>query len=275
LGTVQPQNAPNRSVYSKIIAFQESTNFTYVLGDGTDAYPRLSFSPSGYIMPAQFATLHSGGALSSLKKVQRHFLFMRKKYFVIFDDLESTTPAKYSWLYHVLENTLSMNTNNASFQYTNNTVRATAYTTNLAELFYATGVSSFPPDVTVQVTQMGRPQDLEMLDLTGTNVCSNPITGENYYDVSDTLHPRAHAIWVSNKVLQTKFHFMTVIYPVKPGTAPPVINRLDDFTAEITNGSEHDVISFDSQTTQPVTLVVDLAAAQLRPSPPTNLRLTP
>jgi hypothetical protein len=52
---------------------------------------------------------------------------------------------------------------------------------------------------------------------------------------------------------------MTVIYPVKPGTAAPTITRLDDYTAEIVDGSDRDVISFDPETKQHATLIVNLA----------------
>jgi hypothetical protein len=115
--------------------------------------------------------------------------------------------------------------------------------------------------------------------MSGTNVRSNPITRENYYDDGDMSHIRAHAMWVSNRTPATNFHFLSVVYPIKPGTLPPEIKRLDDYTVEVTNGDEHDVISFDSQTEHPATLIVDVAAiapppeSPARPRPPRNVRV--
>ena len=37
-----------------------------------------------------------------LKRFIRHVVFLKGKYFVIFDDLSSEKPAQYSWLYHIL-----------------------------------------------------------------------------------------------------------------------------------------------------------------------------
>ena len=66
-----------------------------------------------------------------------------------------------------------------------------------------------------------------------------------------------NSIWVTNMVPTNQFHFMTVIYPVPPGGTPPTMGRLDNYTVAVTNGSQVDVISFNSATTNPCTLIVN------------------
>ncbi len=258
IGTAEPETGPIQPFYSRFTAFTNNTDFSYIAADLTGAYPRNNFLASGWLMPSEMTSLYSGGPLKSVTKVQRHILFMHKKYFVIYDDLAASQPAKFSWLYHVMENTLAnFDATNASFTYT------------------CTNQFNRAQSVAVNVAHITDPSLLEITDLTGTNVYSNPITGENYYTRSDA-YKRAHAIWVSNRQPAMQFHFLSVVYPVKPGTSAPRITRLDDFTVEVTTDTEHDVISFDPRTTQAATLIVNPTTAQgltAGPASPQDLRV--
>jgi hypothetical protein len=84
-----------------------------------------------------------------------------------------------------------------------------------------------------------------------------------------------NAVWVSNIIPTNQFHFMTVVYPVKPGEADPTFTRLDDYTVQVQIGTNNDVISFDATTTQPVNYLVPVANPPHRPTAPTNLRSVP
>lgn len=260
LGTAQPMRGQNRPCFSRIFAFKDSPDYTYVAADGTAAYPQVDFTPGDWLRPATWGQLHGGGPLAYVTKVRRHILFVRKKYFVVFDELESEQPATFTWLYHILEDTLDLSTANSSFRYTSNTIK---YTSDDPE-------SVTVPDVPVHVSHIANRQDLEWLDLTGDQVRSNPITGEDYLNDGDSHH-RAHALWVSNKTPTNKFHFMTVIYPVKPGTAEQAlsIQRRDDYTVEVECEGESDIVSFNAETADGhgATLVVDLQAMGPIPIP--------
>lgn len=266
LGQCQSQKAPIEPWYSRISAYTNSDTFTYFASDLTGAYARSNFLASGDTMPAMFANLHSGGPLRYLKQVKRAVLFNRKKYFVIYDTLGTgNAPTNtFTWLYHVMENTLNLNTQSMSFSYTctNHYNRS---------------------NVTVYVAHIFNPAGLTVNNLTGSNVRRNPITGENYWtnsppsNVGDIAN-RSHALWFSNRIPASNWHFMTVIYPVQWGGTAPTITRLDDYTVEVISGNERDVISFDPKTTYPVTLRVDfptLSNTILPPASPTGIRATP
>lgn len=250
------------NVYSRIKGFLSNTDFIYVLADATQAYPISSFSASGlWLYPSQYLSLHSGGPLIGLKRVNRHLLFIRGKYWVIYDDFAAANAWTYCWLYHVYENTVTdLTSSPPGFTYTSNTQKLTGYNTNA-------------PNVTNIVMQMQ--SGSAITDLTGINVRSNPITGENYYNQGDMAHIRAHAFWVTNSVASTNFHFMTVIYPVKPGDAAPTITKVDDLTVSVVNGGDTDVISFDTNSVS-ATLIVDLVAlGGEAPEPPPTPAPTP
>jgi hypothetical protein len=60
---------------------------------------------------------------------------------------------------------------------------------------------------------------------------------------------------------------MAVIYPVRPGDAPPDITRIDDLTVEVRSGPERDVISFRRDAAASATLVVDTPSLTPLPAP--------
>jgi hypothetical protein len=223
---------------AKIIAFTNGPGFVYTAAEGVNAYPRTPAAVTGGDLVPEYVGYQGSSPLSKLKSVQRHILFQRNKYFVIFDRLEADSNAKYTWLYQVLEPTLK-NLSPSGFSYT---------CTNK----YVGG-----PTVTVHVAHCAFPGGLNVTNMTGTKVYKNPITGTDYWTGGDP-YPRNHALYFSNISPTKNWQFLTVIYPVKAGDPTPLIRRLDDYTVEVTNGAERDVISFDKNTAQPATLIIDV-----------------
>jgi hypothetical protein len=225
---------------AKITAFTNGSDFTYFAGEGVNAYPRVP-QVTGGDTTQEYYGYQLNPPLAHLQSVQRQVLFPRRKYFVMQDTLKSTKDCKFSWLYHVLEPTLS-NLSPNGFTYTS---------TN----HYAGG-----PKVTVHVVHAAFPSGLSVTNMSGSKSYQNPINGINYAWGGDP-HQRNHALWYSNRTPAKNWRFLTVIYPVKEGDPTPLIRRLDDFTVEVTNGAERDVISFDKNTTQPATYIVDQPTA--------------
>jgi hypothetical protein len=109
--------------------------------------------------------------------------------------------------------------------------------------------------------------------MAGTNLCKyNPFTGENYLGLDNDTGPfMNNVIWANNNTPTNNWHFMTVIYPVKWGDAPPIITRIDDYTVKVQKGGTTDTINFAPSGYQP-TLTLQLQAG---PAPPQNLRIGP
>ncbi|MEI6603893.1 MAG: hypothetical protein WCP35_01190 [Verrucomicrobiota bacterium] len=300
LGQCQSGNAPMEPFYSRIIAFKDTPNYTYCAADGTAAYPHETFQADGWLLPHEYGALHSNGDLAYVKKVQRHMLFVRKKYFVVYDDLESEKDSKFTWLYHILgpytfkpesANQLAVGYHIWPYHLDHfSTMQTldpsgTSFYYDSSNLYPDTVMRAKYKTVRTYVAHITNPNNLEIINLTGDRVCSNPLTignakltpsvlptgatvvEENYYDRSDSVE-RTNALWVSNKVKAKKFHFMTVIYPVKPDSPVPVITRLDDFTAKVVSDGESDIISFDPHTKFPATLVIDLSTKPPAPGVP-------
>lgn len=240
-GTCQPQPAPIWDYYSKFIAFTNTADYTYVSADLTRAYPTVPFHQGGGWLYPYNSAVYENAPLSKLTKAQRHILFMHKKYFVIFDDLVTSSPAVFSTVYHIQEPTLT-NLSGASFDYT---------ATNI--------LNPASPVVRVFVRQIVDAGLLTVTNAVGIPyVAINPITGENKYS-STYGSPRANAIWTTSSSSVTNFHFLTIIYPFLDGGAEPTITRLDNYTVQVENG-DTDVISFDPDTVEAATLIVDAPA---------------
>jgi len=238
---------------ARIFAYKETKDYVYAAADGTNAYPRKNFYPQGWLMGGmqQFNTLHSGAPLADLKKVHRHLLLVHNKYYIIYDDLESDANSVFTWRYNVVDSDVSLI---SSPELRINYVVNNSYSSDI--LRYPGGFDSVK--VPVQVVQMNNASDLNISDLRGTEGAKNLITGEDYSAVVG-FSPNAHSYWVSNKESQKKFHFMTVIYPQKPGTAAAKIQRLDDYTVNVTDEDGSEIISFDASTTWSADLIINLS----------------
>ena len=90
---------PQVPYQARPLAFEQGGGFTYWSADLTPGYHRIE----------------------GVERVHRHFVFIDKKYFVIYDDMElseSADPAHLSWLFHIYQNTpVTINDDTASFDY--------------------------------------------------------------------------------------------------------------------------------------------------------------
>ena len=148
-------------------------------------------------------------AVPHLQQFIRHILYVRKKYFVIYDDLASTQPAEYTWLYHILpDQRLDFDSSNFAADYT-------------------------VGNINVRLQHFAKTGKLKFENRRGLEGHINPITGEDYrkYYRDDILC--AHNLWISNKEPASQWHFLAVIYPQPPGDKIPAINQLDDNTIKV------------------------------------------
>lgn len=262
----------SNSVYNRIFAYAATSNYVYAAADGTASYPTNVFNiAGGWLYPQLYFNAENGGPLVGLTKVIRHVLFMRDRgYFVVYDDLADNNAVTYSWLYHVLENTVTNPStavfpNTLTFSYSSDTLKVTGLAGDRA------GNTNWPP-VSVYVSHIANAAGLSWTNMTGTHVRQNPITGDDYYALgSSGQGVRTNCLWISNASPTTNFHFLTVIYPVKPGDSAPSITRLDDYTVAVTNAGAGDVIGFNTNSSfaGQVTLMVNVSASDVIPPTPT------
>ncbi len=235
-------------VRGAVLAYKKARDYAYWLGDATYWYPRTPYPVSTWKLDFD-ENVYGKLAVPYLRMFRRHMLFVRKKYLVVFDDLQTDPdhPARFSWLYHVLQK------------------GRVNYDPKTGQMVYPAG------DVRVLLCHVADPDGLEFMDLEGLGWLKNPLTGEDFsrnkYTRKEVVeNPKAaeiipaHNFWFTNRRPQANFHFLVVIYPVKPGAADPKITPLDDFTVRVEAGGQTDLISFDASTKLPATLRVDLQA---------------
>jgi len=100
LGQLQPR-PPETPRVGYIRAFQRGDGYVYWAGDATNAYPKRPVERPGDWW-GTLEPIYSERDLSYLERFIRHVVFVKGKYFVIFDDLACAQPAQYTWLYHIL-----------------------------------------------------------------------------------------------------------------------------------------------------------------------------
>jgi len=114
----QPAADQDKPFYSRFIAYNDKNpDFVYAAADGTNAYPINKFFTGGNEAAGQMDCSALDRTLSFLRKMHRHFLFVKNKYFVVFDDLKGDQPATFTSLYHVQENRLTADFTNGAFSY--------------------------------------------------------------------------------------------------------------------------------------------------------------
>jgi hypothetical protein len=182
---------------------------------------------------------------ANVQRVMRHILMQRGKYWVFFDSFVTQTNARFGWIWHLQEVTATTNAN--GFTYT---------TTNYAGGLVTNIVFNVATDWNIH----------QQLGAAGS---TNPITGVGYVNA----YPPASVVWTTNSTPSTNFHFLTVIYPVKPGDAAPTIARLSDWTVAVTNGVDVDIISWRTNEPYASTMIIDSEGisgyvAQDNPTPP-------
>ena len=75
--------------------------------------------PGGYMVPNWNSSTYTRPTrFRYVTKVQRHVLFEHHQYFVLYDDVATSTNANFEWVYHVFQNSVSNLTQGGSFNYT-------------------------------------------------------------------------------------------------------------------------------------------------------------
>jgi hypothetical protein len=255
IGQTITKESREQGFRAAVLAYQEGEHYTYWMGDATSAYPRrteIVTTPGTWSEKTQLdydASLFGEKGPPQLEHFRRHMLFMRKKYLIIYDDLKTKPerPSRFSWRYRILPDC------------------NLTYDPKEGLLSYTLG------DVAVLVKQIAFPETIDFTDLKDLDQFINPITGYNYLkrnkwtalDMQEERYRKAvaqHNLWFTTKDPYSDYHFLSVVYPVKPGTENPVITRLDANTVKIVKDGETDIVSFDKNTKFPATLIVDLQA---------------
>ena len=238
LGQSQP-NPPETPRVGYLRAFKRGGNYVYWAGDATNAYPKKPLERSGDWW-GTLDPIYNERDVGYLERFIRHVVFLRGKYFVIYDDLACSQPAQYTWLYHILPH---------------DPIRFDGDAWNID---YTVG------DVPVRIAHIAHCSDLELIDMEREKGFINPLTGEDYTDMLGRLpggvrkpeHLAGHNLYISNKTRAREYEFLSVIVPVKPGEKFPEIRRLDDRTVVV----DGDVISFDPETKHNAGLIIDVKA---------------
>ena len=209
-----------------ISAFEKGEDYVYWVGDATNAYQKAPY----------------------LKRFLRHVLFVKERYFVIFDDLEVSEdhPSKFQWLYHFYPET-DLKFDSETFQFD-----------------YQIG------ETRVKMAHIAGIGDLDFEDRGGMDGLINPVTGTDYSEKWKEAGERknrklpvfAHNLWISNVAPASKRHFLVVIFPYRDGEPEPRITRLDDLTVRVEYPNSSDTISFDRNSTNQPDIVVDYEAVR-------------
>ncbi len=250
-------NSSPRSPYPVHARFDAYTNWgdgLYVRADLTYAFNLTNNLGGGGTANLQ-STLNSAARVNYLQasnarpyisSIKRSILFPHNKYFVIYDELQTTRPAQFQWKWNAFP------------------TNCTAIDANLA--FNYTMTNNWPgrPNVTTYVKHivspnlMGVTQMVNKVNVVGTNeFCyakMNPFTGEKYNYTNDWIgvgndyqdYYWANTFWIYNKTPTTNWHFLSVVYPVKSGETAPTITRLDDYTVRVQKGVDDDIITFNT-----------------------------
>ena len=225
-GQGEVKGSENRPNAGRIIAWKNTDNLVYVCSDVCNAY-----------------TNHP-----DLENFKRHFLCIRNRYFVIYDDLSlkpGTDPATFSWLYHIQPD-VPVEIGDTKLAYTLN-------------------------DVNVQVHHLGETGPLETVNMSGDQWYYNPITGEDHYKQSKEQVnkkergigvffpnlPRVHNnLWLTTQP-KTETQFLAAILPFKKGEKDPKIQKLAPGVISVQIGDEQeDIIAF-GQNWDGATIVID------------------
>ncbi|MCK5801912.1 MAG: heparinase II/III family protein, partial [Lentisphaeria bacterium] len=234
LGQAQPGRGQLYPTYGRLVGSAQGDDYVYFAGDATRCYPRKPGNYSRWGLPLH--KVYQKRALPHLERFVRHILFIRDKYFVIYDELASSQPSTYTWLYHIRPDT--------PFRFDPKTFT----------------IDYSVKDVRVRMRHLADPDKLRLDDRQGLDGFINPLTGEDYrkWRKGDILC--GHNLWISNEKKAKEWHFLTVIYPLPPGSGgemPPII-RIDDATVRV----GHDTICFDpaSSAAEQADFVIDTVA---------------
>ena len=231
LGQAQPGRGQVIPAYGRLAGFSRGDRHVYFAGDATRCYPRDPGTYGRWGLPLH--SVYEKRALPHLQRFVRHMLFVRNRYFVIYDDLACSRPATYTWLYHILPDD------------------PVQLDPQAATVDYAVG------DVRVRLVHAAPADSLVLEDRRGEDALMNPLTDEDYrkWRVGDILC--GHNLWISNKAPARDWSFLAVVYPAPPGQKMPEIRGIGRAAVRVGD----DIICFDpKQAPEGAGIVVDAAA---------------
>ena len=204
--------------YGRMAGFARGDDYVYFAGDATLCYPRQPGRYSRWGIRS-LHDVYQQRALPYLVYFVRHILFLREQYFVVYDELKCSQPARYTWLYHIRpDEPLRFDPTQFSVDYA-------------------------VEDVKIRLQHVFRPVDLTLDDRQGVEGFINPLTGEDYRAWRMRGILCGHNLWISTARLEPEWNFLAVIYPVPPDGTMPVVQRIDDRTVRVGD----DIISFDPE----------------------------
>ena len=226
IGQRQDKLDPAHPWAGRIAAYEESEDYVYWAGDATHAYQ----------------------GIPELRWAIRHVLFMRGRYFVIFDDLgldPTADPARFSWLWHVRQD--------VPVEVAEGETPGIRYKVRGAE---------------VLVSHLLGGGDLELVNLRDLGAYENPVTGENILGGTRTsVASKARGalgghgmnnVWVTNRTPAREYQFLAVVLPWREGDEPPTLKLLGDRRFSVSwPGGPSDVIYFGPAGTASADIIID------------------
>lgn len=233
--------SPSMPVEARICNFTNSgTNFVYFCMDGTGMFTNALHPLSNIVT-----------------KVKRHVLFVRSKYWVIYDEFGTSSNSQFAFRWHipwvtrheVSSAALDNETAFSGDRYGSNSLSLTTNGFTYVGGRYDDANSSGPaiPRVNVHVWHGNDTNQLTTFVATGTGSLGSGGTSViGTSATNSTLNPfrdrtwataaldRAAGMWVYNRVASTNFQKLTTVVPQQPGVAAPTFLRLDDNTVAVT-----------------------------------------
>ncbi len=239
LGQAQPSSGMRHPTYGHIAGYAEGElpdggRYVHFAADPTNAYPDEPGNFSRWSLP--LAEPYTERALPYLDSYVRHVLYLREGYFVIFDDLRTSQPATFTWLWHILHD---------------HPLEVDQSEDHLI-------VDYMAGEVPVRLQHISDPGTLELDNRQGLDGRVNPFTGEDWRDELRGDIVEAHNLWINTAEPEQDRQFLAVIYPEPPGGEIPTIERIDNRTVRVGD----DVICFDpgSPAAAEADIVVDIDA---------------
>jgi hypothetical protein len=280
------QNAPGYLESPLLPIAASICNFT---NDGTD------FVYAAADLTGLFT--NSASTVSSIvTHVKRHVLFVRSKYWVIYDEFGTRSNATFGFRWHIPwlfryqagGSPLGSESIFRGGHWGTDTFGSNSYVRTANGFNYTAGnfidsvyIGDVPRRIPVQVVFANPPNSYGIFEAKGlvnlevtsanalgtskTNSTLNPFVngGQTY----STVNPdRAVGLWVTNRFATTNWHFMTVIVPQESGIATPTIASINDNTIAVTYDGVTETTTFSTNFVG-ATYTIDLA----RPSKPTQV----
>jgi hypothetical protein len=273
--------SPVLPVIASIIGFTNSgTNFVYACADGTGMFTN-KYHPLSNIVT----------------KVRRHILFPRSKYWVVFDEFGTRTPATFAFRWHIpwafryaSGSALANETVFTGNRIGSNSLAMTPNGFTYVAGNYADEDYPNPPRVPVHVLFANAPNTYGVFNAVGvnslgvntanarstsaTNSTFNPFLNRTYATVNPD---RAVGMWVTNRIAATNWSLMTVIVPQQKGVDAPVIERLNDTTVVVTYDGVTETNTFGTNYTGAFTYRVEYTGPRgtLNVQVPQGVRVAP